>query len=80
VLSRRIKAIENTGAIVFAVPPGFAAALRAQPSELTGGQLDPFTGARRLSLGPEDPSVSSSRVIFDGPQVGAHTIPRSLRL
>jgi hypothetical protein len=64
---------QSTGAMVFAVPPGFVARVSTQPLVLTFG--------RGLSLhGPEGLSVSSSRVIFAGAQNGARTVPRSLCL
>lgn len=71
----------STGAMVFAVPPGFVARVSAQPQDLTCSQFGSFTVASRLSLhGPTGLSVSSSRVIFAGVQDGARTVPRSLCL
>lgn len=64
----------------FAVPPGFVASLQTQPRELMSIQLGSITVADRLSLrGPSGPSVSCSREIFAEVQVGARTVPRSLK-
>jgi hypothetical protein len=71
---------KSAGAIVFAVPPGFAARVSAQPHDLTFGQVGSITTASRLSLhGPEGRSVSSSRVIFAGAAGrGSHCPPIAL--
>jgi hypothetical protein len=70
----------SAGAMGFAVPPGFVASLQTQPRELMSIQLDSITVAHRLSLRePLGPSVSCSREIFAEVQVGARTVPRSLK-